>query len=300
MQRQSVTEVVGLPTPAVRARISRLVADSAARDGAKSVSDAALLAPAPDARHFLVDEGGADLQAYAVLDPQSATAEIVVGPEHRGAGLGSWLLDVVMVAGARRLWAHGELPGARALAERHGMTAERTLLLMTRPLPWTGEVSAPPAPLALRPYAGAADDAAVLTVNAAAFVDLPDQGSWTAADLTARTSADWFDPADLLLLVDPSSEAGARVCDGRLAGFHWTKMHSETAGEVYVVALHPDYQGRGLGAPLTIAGLVHLTQRGCRTVGLFVDAVNTSALALYRRLGFHQDRCDVLFGLPGG
>jgi mycothiol synthase len=149
----------------------------------------------------------------------------------------------------------------------------------------------------LRPYAGPADDRALLAVNAAAFVDLPDQGGWTGADLAARTGAPWFRADDLLLLVDPRAEAGARVPDGRLAGFHWTKVHPDGAGEVYVVGLDPVYQGRGLGAPLTAAGLAHLAGRGCRQVGLFVDDTNAAALALYRRLGFTTARQDVLYRL---
>ena len=46
--------------------------------------------------------------------------------------------------------------------------------------------------------------------------------------------------------------------DGRLAGFCWTKVHDDEEpplGEIYVIAVDPDFVGRGLGRALTVAGL---------------------------------------------
>ncbi len=39
----------------------------------------------------------------------------------------------------------------------------------------------------------------------------------------------------------------SRIEGDRMHGFHWTKRHSATLGEVYVVAIDPDAQGRGVG-----------------------------------------------------
>jgi mycothiol synthase len=78
--------------------------------------------------------------------------------------------------------------------------------------------------------------------------------------------------------VEDSDEHGAML------GFHWTKRHSPRLGEVYVVAVSPEAQGRGLGKSLTLAGLHHLT--GVEEVLLYVESDNRPALAVYERLGF--------------
>ena len=45
-------------------------------------------------------------------------------------------------------------------------------------------------------------------------------------------------------------------------------------------------------APLWIAGLTSIAERGIRTGMLYVDRDNTSAVSLYRRLGFVVHRTD--------
>ena len=77
----------------------------------------------------------------------------------------------------------------------------------------------------------------------------------------------WFDPAGLLVAADGD----------RLLGFHWTKQHSPTLGEVYVVAIDPAAQGQGLGKLLTLAGLHHLAGKGVAEVLLYVESDNAPA-----------------------
>ena len=73
-------------------------------------------------------------------------------------------------------------------------------------------------------------------------------------------------------------------------GFHWTKQHDAALGEVYVVGVAPQAQGRGLGKVLTLAGLHHLHGLGVAQVLLYVEADNAPAVAVYSRLGFaHAD-----------
>jgi mycothiol synthase len=98
-----------------------------------------------------------------------------------------------------------------------------------------------------------------------------------AANLAERMAEPWFDPEGLLVAEDR---------DGTMLGFHWTKQHSPDLGEVYVVAIAPEAQGRGLGRVLTLAGLHHLAGRGVAEVLLYVESDNDPAVALYSRLGF--------------
>jgi mycothiol synthase len=86
---------------------------------------------------------------------------------------------------------------------------------------------------------------------------------------------------------------------GRLLGFHWTKVHNERLGEVYVVGVDPAAQGRGIGATLTLIGLHHLADRlsgdSQATVMLYVEADNSAAVNTYRRLGFEVFGIDVAY-----
>jgi mycothiol synthase len=140
----------------------------------------------------------------------------------------------------------------------------------------------------IRPFQPGVDDRAWLTVNARAFADHPEQGSWTQADLDDRIAAEWFDPAGFLL-----AERG-----GQLLGYHWTKVHTDTVppiGEVYVLGVDPAAQGLKLGKQLLAAGLRHLKERGLTTVLLYADASNTTAVQLYEKVGFSVFSTDTQY-----
>jgi mycothiol synthase len=86
----------------------------------------------------------------------------------------------------------------------------------------------------------------------------------------------------------------------KLLGFHWTKVHSDDLGEVYIIGVDPAAQGRGLGVALTLVGLHHLARRlsgssAEPTVMLYVEADNSAAVATYRRLGFEVFSVDVAY-----
>jgi mycothiol synthase len=295
--------------PERAAQVLALAAAAAAVDGVAPLSEDVLLqvrhGSGPLARDVVLAADGHDLLGYAHLDEPDDEAqggdmsgELVVHPAHRRQGHGATLL-AGLLAGAPghgvRLWAHGDLPGAEALAGKTGFTRIRALLQLRMPLA-KAPATAPAFPdgVTVRPFAPGADEAAWLEVNHRAFAHHPEQGSWTLDDLRLREEEPWFDPNGFFLAER----------DGRLAGFHWTKVHQPAAGagepigEVYVVGVDPGQQGGGLGKALTLTGLAHLRGLGLAEVMLYVDEDNAAAVTMYTALGFELWSTDVMYRRP--
>lgn len=208
----------------------------------------------------------------------------ITAPEDRDpAGLDSALAQAVANLGAEdepvQLWVRAATSADDATAARFGFEPYRDLWQLRCRLP------APGPALDTRPFTPADIDDLV-AVNNRAFAWHPEQGGLTAAAVRERMDEPWFDPDGLRLHHDGD----------RLAGFCWTKVHADASpplGEIYVIALDPDFHGRGLGAPMTRSGLAWLADRGLRCGMLYVESDNHAANAAYRKIGFvphHTDR----------
>lgn len=267
-----------------------------AADGIGPLSEQFRLGVTGDGPHLLARGADGAPSGYAgiVVPPAGGpgAAEVVVAPSERRRGLGRALVTgaLELAGDGGTVWAHGDLPAAHALAADLGLTAVRTLLNLRRPLAGLDPAPSAPAGVTVRTYAGPADDAAILEVNNAAFSWHPEQGGWTGGQIDERTGADWFDPAGLFLAVDEQD---------RLLGFHWTKVADPAAGlgEVYIVAVAPAGQGKGLGRLLTAVGLEYLAGRGLAEVELYVEGDNTAALRTYTGLGFEERERHVAYAL---
>jgi mycothiol synthase len=292
-----------------------LAAEAAGADGAHPLAEHVVLHLRHGglaAQHLLVtDAGSGALLGYAHLDAsdpvEGPAAELAVSPRARRRGVGSMLIEYLSASdpeGRLRLWAHGADAAAAQLAAAHGFRRVRRLWQMRRSL------FAPLAPVEmpegihLRTFDAGRDAEEWLALNARAFTELPDQGRWTRADVDRRLAEPWFDADGFLLAEDR---------EGRLVGFHWTKVHGhhhapgdlrpgtdhshphDPLGEVYVLGVDPAHRGLGLGRALTLAGLHSLRRAGLSTALLYVDATNTRAIALYRSLGFADWDSDTLF-----
>ena len=88
----------------------------------------------------LVIEKDDQVIAYAHLDTTDLVAgpsvEAVVHPNHRGKGLGSSILkEAIKVCGDKtRIWSHGDLPDAKAIATSLKLERIWSNLLMSKPL----------------------------------------------------------------------------------------------------------------------------------------------------------------------
>ncbi|MBF4595478.1 mycothiol synthase [Curtobacterium flaccumfaciens] len=234
---------------------------------------------------------------HGVAVVRDGELEVVVAQEARGQGIGTALVTQALALGGgtapRLAWAHGDHPAARALADRFGWRAVRTLLQLRAPVADSDVDVAADVALpdgyslsAFRP--GTDDETDWLALNAAAFAHHPEQGRMTLDDLHAREADDWFSGEDLLLLRDAS---------GQLAGSCWLKVE-DGIGEFYAVAVRPDLQGQRLGGVLMRAGTARLRGRGLTAAALYVEGDNEPALALYRRSGFTQHAIDVQYAAP--
>lgn len=302
--------------PALPGRLSgdvlALAVRAASHDGVKPLSEQTVL----QARRLPEEQGSHESGTHLVArdehgsvvgyghvdtsDPDAPSAELVVDPEHRRHGVGGALLDHVLehFPGVR-LWSHGDLQDARRLYSSRDLTVVRELWQMSRPLAgeWADLPTRVDLPddLTVRPFRVGEDEEAWLAVNARAFAGHAEQGRMTLTDLRDRESEPWFDPSGFLVLDDPTErDADDRP---RIAAFHWTKMEPDQpgTGEVYVVGVDPDYQGRGLGTAVTLLGLLHLRAVGVEEATLYVDGDNAPAIATYQRLGFERSAIDVMY-----
>ncbi|MGV8976800.1 MAG: mycothiol synthase [Cellulomonas sp.] len=304
-----IETVRGGLAPAALTDVRSIAATATAVDGVAPLSEQPLLrlvdTTGADVVHLVARDDG-EVVGYAQLDltsPGDVASELVVAPSARRRGIGTALLArlAAQVEPEHHLavWAHGDLPAARALAGRAGLAVVRELWQMRLDL--TGRAAGEPTPalpagVHVRAFVPGRDEEAWLRLNARAFAHHPEQGRMTRADLDAREREPWFDPAGLLLAER----------DGLLLAAVWTKVHASddtepAVGELYVVGVDPDAQGLGLGTALTALALDHLTGSGLQAAILYTEADNAPAVRTYTRAGFQRSAVDVMFGSePGG
>ena len=238
-------------------------------------------------------DGGPRTIALAQISDtnESATLEVALDRDSVGDDVGAILRDLTetivedfrarITDGQRaRLswWVDEPDDAVQQLATDLGLSPLRQLHEMRRSLPAERHAT-----VSTRAFQPDVDTEAFLAVNNRAFADHGEQGGWTTDTLALRMAEPWFDPDGFRL----------HDIDGRVAAFCWTKIHDDhdpVMGEIYAIAVDPDFHGRGLGSELTLAGLDSITDRGITLADLYVDGSNEAAVRTYQRLGFDIHR----------
>lgn len=206
--------------------------------------------------------------AMAVLRPD-AQAEIVA----RSAEAAAALIEHPPAADIGAFWVTNRSGVDAATAT--GLREIRSVLRLEGPIASASPPSLPSS-LSVRPFAPG-DETAMLAVNAAAFSDHPINADWTLPDITDRMARDWWDPDGVFIAWDGKQAAG--LC--------WTKAHAGGLGEIYLIGVAPEWQGRGVGKHLAWRGLRYLSERHGAITGLvYTEGGTGSGLGLYEALGF--------------
>lgn len=92
-----------------------------------------------------------------------------------------------------------------------------------------------------------------------------------------RVVAEHAPPNALFVAIDDSDQ---------IAGF--SAIHPQE-GEMYLLFVHPDYAGRGIGRALLDAAHEGLRQAGCREAFLYTNEQNKRAQAVYEAAGYRRD-----------
>ena len=110
-----------------------------------------------------------------------------------------------------------------------------------------------------------------LTLHNACFFDMPNSATYGLRELEEALGAEW--------------RCGFAVADGVPVGVYELALAGEMP-EIAGIAIHPDFQGKGLGRALLRAVLAELAGLGCGRCRLLVATDNGRAFSLYRREGF--------------
>ncbi len=258
------------------------------------------LAPEENCSFFVSDE--AELRAFFILHPElrigRTVLELGIHPSYTETGIARQVirsaLDRAKRLGARVL--HICLSPSefwRVLLEEEGFSRVRVYWAMQWHEAATPRVALPQgfAIESFRP----GDEERLTQVQNASF-----GGSWgfcpnTVEEVRYGASMSICPPEGILFLTD-------RTANGDVtAGYCWTCVlpgagtrslapspdsGESSIGVIGMIGITPPYRGRGLSAPILLAGMEYLHSRGVKYIRLDVDGGNTPAIKLYTSVGF--------------
>ncbi|MGZ4106771.1 MAG: GNAT family N-acetyltransferase [Tumebacillaceae bacterium] len=175
------------------------------------------------------------------------------------------------------------IPGIRELGEQHGMTVTSELAWLQ--LTDFADLQSAPLPNGFAFRAPTVQDAAAWAeLDNAAFAR---QGAKKAENVVFEFESDAFSPEFYLL---------CETADGTPVGFVVSHRKSDQS-RIPTVAVHPDFQGLGIGKALVTEVINRLHKSGATSIGLTVETDNHNAYALYRKLGFELEGKSIFYTL---
>lgn len=211
---------------------------------------------------------------------QGRRGEASVHPDHRGRGIGTWLVRWTEDC-ARR--SGGTVVGQTVPADSPAERMFRALGYQEGWTSWVLEVptgsSIEPQPLVegyrIRDFEPGRDEESAFRVIEDAFNEWPDRQPSTLGDWVARTTArPGFEPWQLRLTDSP---------DGEVVGAAFTILSGD-CGYIDQLAVRADQRGRGLARALLVDAFERARERGVTRSELSTDS-RTGALPLYEHVG---------------
>jgi mycothiol synthase len=229
----------------------------------------------------VAESDGGRIVAYAAVRRPGTL--VVVDPDHEGGGIGSRLLewaedrDRARGRELHRQWVAANNTPARALLTGAGYRRARSYWRMIRTLDGVGAAPTPPAGFRLRPVDVARDATALHAVDAASFAAAPDYTPESLAEFLEEHLKPYDFDAGL---------SRAATHHEQIVGFLIAmRQQEEGIGYVDLLAVDPEYQGRGLGTALLGTAFAAFAEAGLREAQLAVASDNPRGLRVYQRAG---------------
>lgn len=119
------------------------------------------------------------------------------------------------------------------------------------------------------------DMSAILTLDQAAFI-----APWHMSD------------ADLRQAERLCASGSVALVDGKVVGFQFSTFYFDGA-HLARLAVHPDYQGRGVGHALISDLILRMSRRSVYVITVNTQLTNTTSQRLYRRFCFERTGYDL-------